>query len=99
MKIQSLPRDVVVELLHYLADFEPLEGLSRILGADFPLEDARAALREIAVNLVSEEESDSEANEASQLRRYLSREAQSLLASLSPREEKRLLKALGLVDS
>lgn len=96
MKIQSLPGDVVAELLHYLADHDSWQGLGQTLGGDFSLEDAKAALRELAVQLRQEEERATEEKGTNDLKKFLSPEARHLISALSPREEKKLLKVFGL---
>lgn len=95
MKIQSLPKEVLVELIHYLADYERFEGLESILGGDFPMEDARAALRELAVQLRLEFDEEREETSVGVSPQYLSVPSKKLLSALSPREEKKLLKAFG----
>lgn len=98
MKIQSLPKELLVGILHYLADQEPLEGLAQVFGKGVALEDVRTALRELAVQLSLEVEPEQEVGSTALFRDHLSVEAKELLAALSPRDERKLLKAFGFLD-
>jgi hypothetical protein len=101
MKIRSLPKELLIEVLHYLSDYERLEGLGQILDEEFTLEDVRAALREIANRLAEgtpsrAPEDESTLPEACLAEVHLSHEARRLISTLSSVERERLLKAFGL---
>lgn len=98
MKIQSLPKDLLIEVLHYLADHGSLEGLDQVLGRQFLFEDTRAALRELAVQLSSELEQEREQKGITIPWDDLSLRTRKLLTSLSPGEERRLLRAFRFFD-
>ncbi|MBI2082057.1 MAG: hypothetical protein HYT76_00670 [Deltaproteobacteria bacterium] len=99
MKIQSLPKDLLAEVIHYIADYESLDGLRENLAADFTQEDIRGALREVAVQLLKEIEEEKESGRSEISTRLLSQESKELLSSLSPLEGKKLLKAFGFLDN
>ncbi|MBI2980907.1 MAG: hypothetical protein HYY44_01140 [Deltaproteobacteria bacterium] len=99
MKIQSLPKDLLAEVIHYIADYESLDGLRENLAADFTQGAVRGALREVAVQLLTEVEEEKEAGRPEVSAGLLSRESKELLSSLSPLEGKKLLKAFGFLDN
>ncbi len=100
MKIQSLPKEMLVEILHYMADYERLEGLEQILHGDFSILDVRAAMRELAVQLRDElgEERQADGVSDAQGISHLSAHTKKILSGLSPREEKALLRVFKLVE-
>ena len=99
MKIVSLPKDVLAELLRYLADHPALDDLSHALGGDFPSDSARAALREVAVQLIGQFEAEQEQSNPAVDPAILSSQTRKILSSLTPKDEKHLLKTFGLLDN
>ncbi len=97
MKIQSIPKELLAEILHYMADDESLEGLGKVIGEVALLEDVRAALRELAVQLAKQVDQQKEEGTLV-YPNNLSASARALLSSLSPTEERRLLKSFGYPD-
>ncbi len=98
MKITSLSKEVLSEVLLYLADYERLESLEGVVSCS--IQDVRSALRELAVQLREEltKEYQSSAIVDSGKIANLSGSTKRVLAGLSPREEKTLLRLFGLVD-
>ncbi|MBI1909898.1 MAG: hypothetical protein HYS22_06995 [Deltaproteobacteria bacterium] len=100
MKINALPKEVVAELLNFIADTEPFEETGKILGDSVEIGDLRRALREIGQALRREAASEKEKNLPfdSKSNGYLSPEAERLLSCLTPREERIVLKTFGFLD-
>lgn len=97
MEIKNLPKDTAVELLRYLAEHEDFKSLDALEPDGLTRETARAVLRELADNLQKEVDAEGRPREAGDLA-HLSGEAKRILSYLSPREEKALLKAFGLIE-
>jgi len=99
MKIQSLPAEVLVEILHYLADYERLAGLGEILDQEITVDDVRASLRELAVQIqkaIDQKKLDGPTPVSGRLA-HVSPSVKQVLSRLSPREEKTLLGLFGLL--
>ncbi len=99
MKIVSLPKDVLAELLRYLADQPVPDDLGHAMGGDFSPESGRAALRELAVQLAAEFEAERERSNPAVDPEILSSQTRKILSSLTPKDEKSLLKTFGLLDN
>lgn len=100
MKIKSMPKEVLSEILLYLADYERMGGLEQTLQGSVAMLDVRTAFREIAVQLREEivQEQQSMGVVDSSKIGHLSQETRKILSSLSPREEKILLRVFGLLE-
>ena len=98
MKIQSLPKELLAEVLIFIADHESLHGLEPIFSSGISAEQVRTGLRELSVQLLQEVEKESAAGPQEISHEHLSPAALRLLSVLNPREEKRLFKAFGFVD-
>lgn len=98
IKTTVLPKDTVIELLLYIAENEPLSSVEKNLEGGVSVEEARAAIRELAMNLAREERA-SEADELKSLKKslHLSSKTKQIISYLSPNEEKTLLSAFGLM--
>ncbi len=101
MKLKSLPKELFVEVLDYLADYEHLIGLNEILDGEHTVLDVRSALRETAIHLRKEIEQEKNAKSLTEYRKdeRLSAAVKSLLSILSPGDERKLLLKFGLLDS
>ncbi|QQR81614.1 MAG: hypothetical protein IPJ69_05770 [Deltaproteobacteria bacterium] len=102
MNIKSLPMTLLAEVLDYLADYEHFSGLDSILDEDFTVQDVRSALREIALQV--RQDSDQKqlqfnAKVDFQKSEQLTTHVKSLLSSLSPTDERKLLSRFGLLES
>ena len=100
MKLKSLPKELFVEVLDYLADYEHLEGLGKILEGDYTILDVRSALRELSLSLRKEieEEKGGKSLPDFQKGELLSPQAKQVLQVLSPGDERKLLARFGLLD-
>ena len=101
MKLKSLPKELFIEVLDYLADYEHLSGLDHILDGEHTILDVRSALRETAIFLRKEMEMEKEGKNLTEYRKdeRLSTSVRSLLSILSPGDERKLLLKFGLLDS
>lgn len=98
MKLNTMPKEVACELLAYIAEKEDFSAVCKSLGGEVSEEEISAMLREIAVEL--QKELRAELGDAYDVKKcnYLSKDAKKIISFLSPSEEKRLLKAFGLVE-
>ncbi len=99
-KIRSLPLELFVEVLDYLADYEYFPGLDQILDKEYTALDVRSALREMSLQLRDQME---EAKKARSLPNYqkdgrFSSKSRQVLSVLSPGDERKLLDRFGLLD-
>ena len=100
MKLKSLPNELFVEVLDYLADYETLGGLDEILGGKHTLLDVRSALRELSLYLRKEIETEQGAKSLPDYQKdtLLSPQAKQVLQVLSPGDERKLLTRFGLLE-
>lgn len=99
MKLNSMPKDTAAELLEFLAENESLESVRKILDGSIKITEVRSLFRELADGLrreAAEEAGDFNFN--SQKERSLSKGTKEIISYLSPREERTLLSAFGLID-
>lgn len=98
MKIETMPKETLAELLLFVAEQETFASVEKLLAEGVSIPELRAALREVAVSLKQEafEEGDHDYNAQKDGR--LSKEVKTIISYLSPGEEKSLLQAFGLVD-
>jgi hypothetical protein len=101
MKLKSLPKELFVEILDYLADYEHLEGLAHILEGEYTVLDVRSALRELSLFLRKELEVEKDEKSLFDYRKdeRLSPQVRELLSVLSPGDERRLLARFGLLEN
>lgn len=101
MKLNSLPKELFVEVLDYIADYEHLHGLNEILDGEHTILEARSALREMAQFLRKEIETEKDAKNLTEYRKdvRLSNHVKDLLSILSPGDERKLLLKFGLLDA
>lgn len=99
VKLSTMPKAAAAELLMFLADREPFTSVSDELKGAITVEESRALLRELAREL-AREAGEEPGDDTFQVKgsRQLSRQAKDVISFLSPREEKRLLAAFGLVE-
>lgn len=100
MKLKSLPKDLFVEILDYLADYESLAGLDHLLEGEHTITDVRSALRELSLNFRKEIEEEKSQVSAPDYRKdsRLSSHVKDLLSALSPGDERKLLHKFGFLD-
>lgn len=100
MKIKSVPKELFVEILHYLADYERLDGLNQILEGETTISHVRTALREVANQLRTELAEKNQGNLPNhQKDESLSPQVRHLLSILSPGDERKLLARFGLLEN
>ncbi len=100
MKVKSLPINLFVEVLDYLADYEQLTGLDHVLNEDYNIVDVRSALREMANHFRLSLEEEKKEMSLLDFRKddRISQKARDILSALSPTDERRLLKRFGFLD-
>lgn len=98
MNIKTMPKDTLAELLLYLSEHEDLSSVEKLNGV-ITSEEVRAALRELAGELARESASERRTTYDAKGCKKLSKEAKNVISCLSPREERSLLSAFGLIDS
>jgi len=86
----KFPKEIMAELLLYLADREPFDSLKE-LGSISP-KHFRQALAQLAQELKEQAHSSGEAQETVDLSQSLKKPHQELLQQLQPEERERLLK-------
>jgi len=99
MKITSMPKDTLAEMIRFIAENEKFACVKQQLGDVFSTAEVRAALREVAGALMDEAVAEGSA-EASEARadEALSERTKEVLSSLTPAEERKLFAAFGLVS-
>lgn len=99
MEFKILPQEILIELLHFLAENEDFDCVEKMLGDNITPAVAGSALRELAEQLQMDLASKESVTKFDDVKSSgLSPEARRILTSLSPREERRLYRALGLVE-
>lgn len=98
MKIQTMPKETLAELLLFLAEREEFSTVQELLSEGVPIAEVRAALRELAMEVRKEAQLENESDYNPQKDAKLSKEAKTIISYLSPGEEKTLLKAFGLIE-
>lgn len=98
IKISVMPKETLVELLHFLAENESFSSVNEKISEGFTAQEVRGALRELARELSREvhEERGSDAN--AKKNSHLSRKTKEIISYLSSHEEKTLLSAFKLID-
>jgi len=98
IKIKTMPKEALGELLAYLADNESFSTAEKKLDGCVTVPEIRAALRELAVEV--KREAASEDINAKELVKGtgVSRKTKKVLTSLSNYEEKKLLSAFGFIE-
>lgn len=97
MNIKTMPKDVAAEMLRYLSEHENFKSLDDI-GDDVNNVSIKALLREISDELAREVAADNKIAYDVKGCKKLSKEAKNIISCLSPREEKALLSAFGLLE-
>jgi hypothetical protein len=99
VKVTSMPKETLAELIHYIAENEKFSSVASQLESSFTVPQVRAALRELAEEL-SREAAEEGCCAVGELRSSaeLSSKTKDVISSLSPQEERRLLSAFGLIS-
>ncbi|MBI3540584.1 MAG: hypothetical protein HY073_00280 [Deltaproteobacteria bacterium] len=101
MKLKSMPKELFVDVLDYLADYEHFEGLDKVLEGDHTVLDLRSAFRELSLYLRHEIEAEKGEKSLPNFQKdeRFSIKVRELLSILSPGDERKLLDHFGLLDS
>lgn len=95
--MQTLPKEMLANLLLFLAEHETFPAVQEQLGETMTVEEVKVALRELAGSLKKEAAGESETTSLAKESR-LTKEAKELITFLSPGEERSLLKAFGFIE-
>jgi hypothetical protein len=100
MKLKSMPRELFVEILDYLADHEHFEGLDKVLDSGHSVEDVRSSFRELSLYFRRKMEEEKEAGNVPDYQKdaRISSKAKDILSVLSPGDERKLLTRFGLLE-
>lgn len=99
IKVTTMPKETLIELLHFLAENEKFTSVENRLIGGVTLEEVRAVFRELARELTHEMCEDLNKDIAEvKSGRTLSRKTKEIISYLSPTEEKTLLRAFGFVE-
>lgn len=99
IKITTIPKETLVELLFFLAENEAFSSVSEKLKDGVTVDETRYALRELACELAREVSAEQGATiTEAKASATLSRKTKEIMSYLSPNEEKTLLTAFGLTD-
>lgn len=98
MKIETMPKETLAELLLFLADHEEFTKVEELLNEAVTVAQAKAALREVAMGLMKEAAEEAASPYNALKDSALSKEAKTIISYLSPGEEKSLLSAFGLIE-
>lgn len=100
IKINTMPKETLIELLLYLAENEQFPSVSKHLADGISVDDVRNVFRELAVGLAREDAAErSEDVDKMMKSAGLSTKARKIISALSEREEKTLLSAFGFTES
>ncbi|HPW46076.1 MAG TPA: hypothetical protein PKU96_06910 [bacterium] len=98
IKITALPKETLVELLLFLAENESFPCVERDLKGSISVDDAKQAVRELAMALAREEQGERDTSVSSMLKEAgLTPKARKIVSALSSREERALLDAFGFI--
>lgn len=99
LKISTMPKETLVELLLFLADNEKFDSVKRSLGEGVTVPEVRAVLRELSCELAKEIPSESKANMDEMMKQVgVSPKARKIISALSEKEQKNFLSAFGLTN-
>lgn len=98
MKIKTMPKETLVELLLFLAENEEFASVEKLLVEGMSVAQVRAAVRELALGLKQEAAEEGNHQYNPQKDAKLSKEVKEIISYLSPGEERALLQAFGLMD-
>lgn len=93
-----MPKDTAAELLRYLSEHEDFKCVESIAGGDVSVEEVKAVLRELSDELSREALAEYKTAFDVKGSKTLSKDAKNIISCLSPREEKSLLSAFGLIN-
>ncbi len=96
IKISTMPKETLVELLLYLAENEKFPSVSKELKGGVTVDEVKDVLRELAMGLAREEQVEKGEGTIDMLKQAgASAKARKIMSALSAREEKTILNAFG----
>jgi len=99
VKISTMPKETLVELLLYLAENESFPSVSKNLAGGVTVEEVRATLRELAMALAREVATERGGGVDELIKHVgLSPKAKKIIKALSTREGEKLLSSFDLID-
>lgn len=97
MKITTMPKETLAELLLFISENERFSSVEGKLAGGVSVEEVRASLRELSRELTREaSEEQSLSFESVRKSAHLSPKSRKIISYLSPHEEKTLFTAFGL---
>ncbi len=96
--IKTMPKDTAAELLRYISEHEDFSSIEKIAGGDITVEEVRAVLRELSDEIGREAQAEYKASFDVKGSKTLTKSSKNIISCLSPREEKSLLTAFGLLE-
>ncbi|MBI4126337.1 MAG: hypothetical protein HY465_02465 [Deltaproteobacteria bacterium] len=97
--LKTMPKQVVAELLQFMAEHETFERTTNPLGENFTAAEIKATLRELAMELLREAATDAEANRYDvKADKTIAPKVRKIISYLSPLEEQTLLKTFGVIE-
>ena len=99
MRIKSMPKGTLAEMIRFIAENESLSSVERLLSGSFTVAEVKASLRELADVLTEQafSEGEPQARDA-RSESELSSKARQVMASLTPAEERKLMAAFGMLS-
>lgn len=99
MELKTMPLETAAEVLQFLAEHEDFSAVAQAVGEDLAVEEVRALLRELMIELRREAAKAPRAAFDVTKCRHLTGQSKQLISYLSPMEEKTLLGAFGLAEA
>lgn len=96
--IKTMPKEVLGELLTFLADNEPFTSVEKQLDGCMTVAEMRAVLRELAIEIKREAASENIGASDIVKDAGVSRKTKEVISCLSNYEEKKLLSAFGFTE-
>ena len=98
IKLKTMPKATAAELLLFLAQHESFANTCQQLENEMSSAEVKAMFRELAAELNREAASEGEQDYKLSSDRSVAKKTKDVLSYLSPREERRILSAFGLID-
>ena len=96
IELTTMPMEAAAEVLLFLAEREDFTAIQSVLAGELTLEEVRAMLRELAMQL--RKVSAATPVPMGEGGKLLNKRVHKLMTCLSPHEEKTLLRAFGLIE-
>lgn len=96
IELTTMPMEAAAEILTFLAERESFDATQNALAGQIELEEVRAMLREVALQL--RKISAATPSGLGDAAKHFTTRVKKLMPNLSPHEEKTLLRVFGLID-